>query len=140
MSVDRSGRLGPTGHLARYRPFAFAIAPEELIRALVLRRVGRNGWAVMAALCRRVFEDGRLGRSSASEVSEFTGLTAYQVARGMTELRDKGIIVPVIRKDASGKRWADRSTHGHVAQYCISRDIWETVEVSSERQTDGSEG
>ena len=94
----------------------------------------------MTALCHRIYENGKLGRASAHEISEITGLTAYQVARGMTELRDKGVIVPVIKKDANGRRWADRSVKGHVAQYCIGQDTWATVELLSKGQTDGSGG
>ena len=94
---------------------------------LVARRVGRNGWAVMVALCRKVYADGRLGRCSAADIAERTGLSAYQVARGMAELRERGVIAPVIRRTANGRRAPDRSNFGHVAQYCITRDVWAKV-------------
>lgn len=101
---------------------------------MVDRRVGRNGWAVMVALCRKLYEDGRFGASSAREMSDFTGLSAWQVARGMTELREKGLIVPVVVKDAEGRRRPDRSSSGHVARYCVARDVWEKVEVDGVRR------
>lgn len=47
----------------------------------------------------------------------------------MTELRDKGIIAPVIRTNAEGYRHPDRSNYGHIARYCICRDIWSLVEL-----------
>ena len=97
--------------------------------ALVSKQVGRNGWAVMVALCRKVYADGRLGRASAEEIVRRSGLTRYQIARGMTELREKNIIVPVVRKTADGFRKLDRSNYGHVAQYCITRDIWKLVSL-----------
>ena len=140
MPVGRSRAVVPAGRLGRYPPFTYAMMPDGIVKALVDKRVGRNGWAVMSALCRRVYEDGKLGRASAREISAFTGLTAYQVARGMTDLREKGIIVPVIKKDADGRRWADRSVKGYVAQYCIDRDTWAAVELLSEGQTGGSGG
>ena len=85
----------------------------------------------MVALCRKVYTDGRLGRVSAKEISERTGLTAYQVARGMAELREKGVIVPVVRRNSEGVRRPDRSNFGHVAQYCIARDVWQRVETDA---------
>ena len=100
------------------------------------RHVGRNGWAVMVALCRKLYDDGLLGRSSSAEVSELTGLTSYQVARGMAELRQKGMIVPVVVKDSRGVRRIDRSGHGHVAQYCITRDVWASVKLHDDGQGD----
>ena len=133
MPVGRDEGLDPSGRFARYKPGGFATLPEGIVLELVARRVGRNGWAVMVALCRKLYEDGRLGMSSAKEVSRFTGLTAYQVARGMTELRDIGVIVPVVVKDSEGRRRPDRSSSGHVARYCVSRDVWATVEVDFER-------
>ena len=96
---------------------------------MVDRRVGRNGWVVMVALCRKLYEDGCFGMSSSKEMAAFTGLSAYQIARGMTELREKGLIVPLIVKDADGRRRPDRSSSGHVARYCVARSTWETVEL-----------
>ena len=134
MSVGRSGGLGKPGSFGRYQPFSFALMPEGIVQALVDRGVGRNGWAVMAALCRRIYADGKLGRSSSVATAKFTGLSEWQVARGMTELRNKGIIVPVIKKDEDGRRWVDRSVKGHVAQYCIDRDVWATVRLQSQEE------
>ena len=128
MPVGRGGGLAAAGRFARYPPGAFATIPEGLVAELMARRVGRNGWAVMVALCRKLYEDGRFGVSSAKEMAAFTGLSAYQVARGMTELREKGLIVPLVVKDADGRRRPDRSSSGHVARYCVARGIWEKVE------------
>ena len=100
------------------------------MKLLVEKRVGRNGWAVMVALCRKVYADGRLGRTPAAEIAEASGLTAYQVARGMKELRDKGIIAPVTRKTAQGYRHPDRSNYGHVAQYRFTKKAWARVETA----------
>lgn len=61
---------------------------------MVGRRVGRNGWAVMVALCRKLYKDGCFGMSSSKEMAAFTGLSAYQIARGMTKLREKGSSFP----------------------------------------------
>ena len=109
---------------ARYPSRSYTVMPDELLVELIERKVGRNGWAVMIALCHKIYADGRLGRTPAAEISERTGLTRAQIARGMMELRDKGIIAPVIRKTADGYRHPDRSNYGHVAQYCITRDLW----------------
>jgi hypothetical protein len=49
----------------------------------------------------------------------------------MAELRGKGIIVPVIRKTKDGSRHLDRSAYGHVAQYCITRDLWNAISVKA---------
>lgn len=114
---------------ALYAKQSFTILPDALVGVLVERQVGRNAWAVMAALCHAVFSDGRIGVMLSNEVCAHTGLTKYQVARGMTELRDKGIIAPVIRTNAEGYRHPDRSNYGHVARYCICRDIWVLVEL-----------
>ena len=129
MPVGRGGGLAASGRFARYPPSAFATIPAGIVSELVTRRVGRNGWAVMVALCRKLYEDGCFGVSSSKETQAFTGLSAYQVARGMTELREKGLIVPLIVRDGNGHRRPDRSTSGHVARYCLSRDIWESLET-----------
>ena len=114
---------------ARYPSLTYSTIPEGLLLALVRKQVGRNGWAVMVALCRKVYADGRLGRASAEEIASCSGLSRYQIARGMTELRGKGIIVPVVRKTADGFRKLDRSNYGHVAQYCITSDVWNDIEL-----------
>lgn len=129
MPVGRGGGVGGRDRFARYPPLTYSAVQEGLLRELVARRVGRNGWAVMVALCRKVYADGKLGRVSAAEISERSGLTPYQVARGMTELRDRGIIAPVVRRTADGRRKPDRSNFGHVAQYCIARDVWAAIET-----------
>lgn len=54
--------------------------PEGIVAELVVRRVGRNGWAVMVALCRKLYEDGCFGASSAKEIAAFTGLSGYGLA------------------------------------------------------------
>lgn len=137
MPVGRSGRVSGADCFARYPPTTFAMIQEGLIEELVKRQVGRNGWAVMVALCRKVYADGRLGRASAKEISSCTGLTRYQVARGMTELRNKGLIVPVIRRNSEGYRRPDRSNFGHIAQYCITRDVWASVRLLEDEGADG---
>ena len=129
MSVGRGEGLNPSSRFARYQPGEFSTLPRGIVRELVARHVGRNGWAVMLAPCRKLYEDGRIGMSPAKEISRYVGLTAYQVARGMTELRDKGIISPVVVRDSEGRRRPDRSSSGRVARYCISRDVWASVEL-----------
>ena len=136
MPVGRGGGLGRQRRFAQYPPRTFATVPQGVLAELVARRVGRNGWAVMVALCRKLYDDGLLGRSSSAEVSALTGLTSYQVARGMTELRQKGLISPVIVKDSRGVRSIDRSGHGHVAQYCIAKDVWVSVQLQDDGQAD----
>ena len=127
MPVDRGAIGSGKDAFARFEPLSYATIQEELTKAMVGKRVGRNGWAVMVALCHKIYADGRLGRASAAEISKRTGLTHAQIARGMMELRDKRVIVPVIRKTADGYRHPDRSNYGHVAQYCITRDLWARI-------------
>ena len=129
MPVGRGGLNQGKDVFARYPSLTYSTIPEGLMLALLSKQVGRNGWAVMVALCRKVYADGRLGRASAEEIARRSGLTRYQIARGMTELREKNIIVPVVRKTADGFRKLDRSNYGHVAQYCITRDIWKLVSL-----------
>lgn len=130
----RRGEVGPgKDAFARFAPLSYATIQEELTRAMVRGQVGRNGWAVMVALCHKVYADGKLGRASADEIARRTGLTNAQVARGMAELRSKGLIAPVMRRTKEGCRQPDRSNYGHVAQYCISGDVWAGVEVDSAR-------
>lgn len=112
---------------ARFKPLSYATVQEELTKDMVRKKIGRNGWAVMVALCHKIYVDGRLGRTPAAEISKRTGLTCAQIARGMMELRDKQIITPVSRKTADGYRHPDRSNYGHVAQYCITRDLWARI-------------
>ena len=132
MPVGRGGLTKTKDVFARYPSLTYSTIPEGLMLVLVRKQVGRNGWAVMVALCRKVYSDGRLGRASAEEIASRSGLTRYQIARGMAELRDKGIIVPVVRKTADGFRRLDRSNYGHVAQYCITRDVWEGIELNKD--------
>ena len=116
---------------ARYPPRSYTTMPDGLIVEMIERKVGRNGWAVMAALSHRIYGDGKLGRVSAAELSKSFRLTPRQVAHGMEELRSKGVIVPVVRKGADGAWTPDRSRFGHVAQYCITKDVWAAVELAS---------
>ena len=116
---------------ARYPNFTYATIQDGLARVLVEREVGRNGWAVMIALCRTVYYDGRLCRVSAEEMSGRFGLTENQVARGKKELRDKGVIEPIILTTKKGYRHRDRSTFGHVAQYRFTREVWQRIDVDN---------
>lgn len=116
------------GDYVRFPKRSYSTIQRGLMRVLVERRVGRNGLMVMIALCRAIYSDGRLGRLSSEEMSEMTGLTSYQNARGMKELRDKGIITPIIRKTKEAYRHPDRSNFGHVAQYCFTKEVWALIE------------
>lgn len=105
--------------MAGYSPYAryeapYSTMPTALMRVLVRKGVGRNGWAVMAALCCGVHEDSTIDRRSAASVCEMTGLTRNQVARGMAELREKGVIVPVMRTNAAGYAHPDRSNFSRI--------------------------
>lgn len=106
--------------------------PYELVSVMAERRVASNGWPVMAALCRRIYANGVLGRCGREEIAKFTGLTYSQIARGMAELRQKEVIVPVIRKTVEGYRHLDRSNFGHVAQYCIAQDVWTCIDKADD--------
>lgn len=130
-SHTQNGRKvsGPSFEYAHYQPNTFTTLPDALVDVLVDRRAGRNGWAVMTTLCKMTFVDGRFGVIAAKRVSEQTGLILAQVARGMRELRQRGIIAPVLRKNRLGYRYPDKSCCCHVAQYCICKDIWEKVEL-----------
>lgn len=92
--------MGGYSPYARYQP-PYATVPMGLVRLLVDKGVGRNGWAVMAALSCGVHENGVLDVQSAASACEMTGLTRNQVARGMAELRDKGVIAPCPRRPRS---------------------------------------
>lgn len=129
MPVRRDEIAGAPDPFARYPASTFSTVQVGLVRLMSEMKVGRNGWAVMVALCRKVYADGRLGRTPAAEIAEAAGLTAYQVARGMKELRDKGIIAPVTRKTAQGYRHPDRSNYGHVAQYRFTKKAWARIET-----------
>ena len=102
---------------------------KGLVTELTSRQVGRNGLIVMIALCRKVYDDGKLGRASAISISEFTGLELRQVERGMADLKERGIIEPVRFKDDEGRWRYDRSCGGYVAQHRISKEIWENVQL-----------
>ena len=99
-------------------------------RLLVEMKVGRNAWPVMLALAVGVHENRVLDIRSADAIMSLTGLEAEQVARGMRELREKGVIVAVIKKTREGTRRADRSCFGHVAQYCFTPEAWEAISPS----------
>lgn len=89
MPVDRN-RLRRGEGFARYPKLTYSIIQEGLVVLLVDKRMGRNGWAVIVTLCRRVYADGRLGLMPAAEICKATGITVEQVHRGMGELRRKG--------------------------------------------------
>ena len=88
---------------------------------------------MMLALCRKVYDDGRLGRASATSIAEFTGLSLRQVERGMADLREKGVIAPVRFKDKDDRYRMDRSCGGHVAQNRVTKDVWTSVKLDMER-------
>ncbi len=131
MSAREEGRIAEPGRFARYPPLAFTTIPQGLIAELSARKVGRNGLIVMLALCRKVYDDGRLGRASALSIAEFTGLGLRQVERGMADLKERGIIEPVRFKDDEGRWRFDRSCGGHVAQHRIAKEIWDNVQLDA---------
>ena len=45
---------------ARYPSRSYTVMPDGLLVEMIGRKVGRNGWAVMAALGHRVYADGKL--------------------------------------------------------------------------------
>lgn len=137
MQGEKSRDVGRLDRYAQYPPLGFSVMPQGLVAELAARRVGRNGLIVMMDLCRQVYDDGSLGIAPARDVSRRTGLTAYQIARGMAELRDKGVIEPVTVRCRDGERRPDRSTHGHVAQYRIAHGVWSGVELSTGNDAQG---
>ena len=54
----------------------------------------------------------------------------------MTELRDKGFIIPVKRKTEQGYCKPGRSNTGHVARYCIAPDVWEMIGFETEASSE----
>ena len=114
----------------------YTTLPFGLMRLLVEKQVGRNSWPVMAALCNGVHVNRMLDVKSSERIVKLTGLTANQVARGMRELREKGVIVPVTRKTKDGYRHPDRSNFGHVAQYCFTPEAWGWIEGDIEAPED----
>ena len=108
---------------------------KGLVTELASRQVGRNGLIVMMALCRKVYDDGKLGRASAASISEYTGLNLRQVERGMADLRERGVIEPVRFKDDDGRWRHDRSCGGHVVQHRIAKDVWASVQLDSEHKS-----
>lgn len=136
MPVDPSRLRQDAKSFARYPSLTYSTVQDGITTALVQRKVGRNGWAVMVALCRKVYGDGKLGRISADEIAARTGLSTVQVARGMRELREREIIVPVMRKNSKGVRSLDRPSFGHVAQYCITTEVWRQVALADDGPQD----
>ena len=128
------GEAGPVGPgrdaFARFPALTYSTIPEALVHALARERVGCNGMAVMMALCRKVYADGRFGRASADELSSRCGLARQQIARGMMDLRGKGIVEPVTVKAADGTERPDRPAFGHIAQYRIAPDVWAMVDLA----------
>ena len=130
MQGEKYRGVGQRARYAQYPPLSFSVVPQGLVAELAARRVGRNGLLVMMDLCRQVYEDGTIGRAPARDASGRTGLTAYQMARGMAELRDKGVIEPVSVRCRDGACRPDRSAHGHVARYRVTRDVWKSVRLT----------
>ncbi len=128
------GKAGPVGHgreaFARYTALTYSTIPEALVHALARERVGCNGWAVMIALSRKVYADGRFGRASTDELSGRCGLWRQQIACGMMDLRRKGIVEPVTRTMDDGRRVPDRPGFGHIAQYRIALEVWAAVNLA----------
>jgi hypothetical protein len=116
----------------RYPKLTYATLQDGLTRILIEREVGRNGWAVIAILSKAVYYDGRFRPIGAEEMSRQFGLTKAQISRGMAELRDKGIIMPVTITTARGYRKPDRSNFGHVAQYRFTSEVWREIEREPE--------
>lgn len=82
MPVGRGGLTQPKDVFARYPSLTYSTIPEGLLLALVRKQVGRNGWAVMVALCRKVYADDRLGRASAEEMPCARGYRAIRLPEG----------------------------------------------------------
>ncbi len=122
MPLHGSKVVNPGNPFARFNSGCYTTLPQEVAQVMTRRRVGANGWPVMLALCRRIYADGELDTYGRGDISAFTGLTYRQMVRGMSELRDKGIIAAVIRK-VDGYRRLGHSTHSHVVRYCICRDV-----------------
>ena len=70
MPVGRGAVGSGKDAFARFEPLTYATVQKELTKAMVEKQVGRNGWAVMIALCHKIYADGRLGRTPAAEISE----------------------------------------------------------------------
>ena len=117
MSAQALGERHGKDCFVRFPKHTYSTIQEGLARRLVKRQIGRNGWAVMVTLCRTIYSDGRLGKMSSQSIQTSTGLTDKQVSRGMKELREKGIIEPIVRTTSQGYRHRDRSNLNHVAQY-----------------------
>lgn len=133
MESQESGVRRGSDTFAHYPNFTFATIQDGLIHYCVDRELGRNGWVVLLALCHTVYYDGRFRTTGAEEIAERTGLTKAQIARGMTELREKKIIEPVMRTTAKGYRHKDRSTFGHIAQYRFTWDAWHSINVENRK-------
>ena len=115
---------------ARFSALTYSTIPEAIVHALARERVGRNGCLVLVALGRKIYADGRFGRVSAEELSSRCGLTRQQIARGMMDLRGKGIVEPVTIVAADGAERLDRPAFGHIAQYRIVPDVWAAVNLA----------
>jgi len=123
------GRIGRGKNAyVRYPKLTYSTIQQGLMKVLVEKRIGRNGWAVITALSMAVLADGRFGRKSSENMQAITGLTAAQVARGMLELKQASIIEPVERTNREGFRNPDRSTLNHVAQYRFTKSAWKSIE------------
>ena len=116
----------------------FAAIPPQTVQLLVQRGIGRNGWAVMVALCMGTHVNGRFDIKPAKRIAELTGLNEKQVSRGVAELRKQKIIAPIAIKKDNGDWRLDRSCFGHVATYCFTRDAWEAIAEGLRRDGDGT--
>ena len=101
--------------------------PFRLVEFFVKVGLGRNGWAVAARLCRCIHSDGSLGKVSRKTMMADTGLSMYQVDRGMKELRQKLVIEPIPKFLSGGYPTPDRSNRGHVAQYRLTEDVLDYI-------------
>lgn len=105
----------------------YSTIPKSLTRLLVERQIGRNGRAVLDCLCNMTLANGVFGIKSAQNIADYTGLDKRQVARGMQELKEKGIVIQVTKENRDGKWVLDRSNAGHVAQLAFTREAWARI-------------
>ena len=113
----------------RYPKTTYATIQDGLTRLMVEKSVGKNGWVVMACLCKCVYADGSFGIMGSAAMQTLVGLTRNQVMHGMEELRKKEIIMPVVRKTEAGVLQQDRSMNTHVARYRFTKAAWARIEV-----------
>lgn len=141
MHADEVGGRRGKECFVRFPKLTYATIQDGLLKRMAARKIGRNGWAVMVAFCKTIYTDGCLGKLSSAAIQEVTGLTDKQVARGMADLRDKGIIEPIIRTTRQGYRNPDKSNLNHVAQYRFTKGSWNAIERDGNelKQNDASD-